>query len=65
MKRNIEVGDIVLVVDGNPRCSWALGRVLLVHRGKGNLVRSVTVKTGSSVLQRPIHKLCLILEAEA
>ena len=61
---NVAVNDVVLIMDSSPRSSWALGRVLRVISDKKGLVRMVEVKTASSVLCRPIHKLCLLLEAD-
>jgi hypothetical protein len=65
VKRNLQVGDVVLVVDENsPRNSWLLGRVQEVMPDRNGLVRQVRVKTKTSVLTRPIDKLCLVLESE-
>ncbi|XP_050416043.1 uncharacterized protein LOC126831000 [Patella vulgata] len=63
-KRNVEIGDIVLVIDSNIRNSWALARVISVITDKGGLSRIATVKTKSGILQRPISKLCLVLECD-
>lgn len=64
-ERNVKIGDIVLVVDSSvPRNNWPLGRVVDVVTDKHGLVRVVKVKTKSCVLQRPITKLCTLLEAE-
>ena len=65
-RRNLEVGDIVLILDEKtPRCSWPLGRVLEVHTNRRDgLVRSVKVKTTSTVLVRPVDKI-IFLESEA
>ena len=63
--RNVQVGDVVLVVDDtSPRNSWPMGKVQQVHLDKKGLVRSVTVKTKSTVLKRPVTKVCLLLEQE-
>ena len=64
--RNFQVGDVVLLADEKtPRGLWPLARILDVKRNKKDgLVRSVTLKTKSSVLQRPIDKIVL-LEAAA
>ncbi|KAL2092716.1 hypothetical protein ACEWY4_012514 [Coilia grayii] len=65
VKRNLNVGDIVLVVDPTaPRGSWPLARVLETKPDGRGLVRSVKLKTKTSVLERPITKLCCILEAD-
>ena len=63
-KRNLHPDDLVIIVDDTaPRSSWLMGRVVKALPGPGGLVRSVLVKTKSSILQRPIDKLCLLLEA--
>ena len=63
-KQNLHPDDLVIIVDDTaPRSSWLMGRVVKALPGPGGLVRSVLVKTKSSILQRPIHKLCLLLEA--
>ena len=55
-RRNIAVGDIVLVADENtPRTCWPLP-------GSDGLVRRVKVKTKTTVLERPVAK-CVLLEA--
>ena len=63
-KRNLVVGDIVLIVDTTPRKSWALGRVLEVVKDNKGLVRIVKLKTKTSILTRPIAKLCLLMEGD-
>ena len=46
--------------ESTPRCLWPLGRVLEVHQSRDDgLVRSVKVKTRTSVLTRPIEKRVL------
>ena len=64
LKRNFEIGDIVLIVDSNaPRNSWMIGRIIkTMPDSKGN-VRSVCVKTKGNTLNRPISKICLLQEA--
>ena len=59
---NFEIGDVVLVVDENsPRNSWPLGRILEVNPNKGDgLVRRVSLKTKTAVLERPIDKIVLL-----
>ena len=64
IKRGIQKGDVVMVVDSTaPRGSWPLGRVLEIHPGSQGLTRTVTLRTKSGVLMRPVSKLCLLLEA--
>lgn len=64
--RNITVGDIVLVLDDKkPRNCWPLGRVQEVYTNRRDgLVRSVKVKTSTSVLMRPVDKIVLLLEPD-
>ncbi|XP_072050041.1 uncharacterized protein [Amphiura filiformis] len=64
-QRNLQEGDIVLIVDNNaPRNSWPMGRVQQVHHDKKGLARSAIVKTKTAVLNRPVTKICLLLEQE-
>ncbi len=65
-ERNLEVGDVVLIVDSSaPRNSWTMGKVEKVNLGSQDLVRSAVIKTKTSTLVRPISKLCLLLEQDA
>lgn len=62
-KKNIQTGDIVLIVDATaPRGSWVMGRVLQTFQDGNGLVRSVKIKTQTSILERPITKVCLLVE---
>lgn len=62
-RRSFSTGDIVLLLDPTaPRGSWPLGRVLETFSDDKGLVRTVKVKTKSSILERPVRKLCLLLE---
>ena len=75
-QRNLCVGDIVLISDENqPRNDWRLGRVAESYTGEDGRVRSVKVFVGSrtlddkgkrdghlSTLERPVHKLVMLVE---
>jgi hypothetical protein len=64
-QRNVKKDDIVLVIDENQaRCDWPLGRVSEIHPSEDGLVRKVEVRVGKKTLERPIHKLVLLLRAE-
>ncbi|XP_072022069.1 uncharacterized protein [Amphiura filiformis] len=64
-QRNAKVGDVVMVVnESTPRNVWPLGRVIETLPASDGLVRRVRVKTRTSILTRPIDKLCLLLESE-
>ncbi|XP_072022724.1 uncharacterized protein [Amphiura filiformis] len=65
-QRNLHVGDIVLIVDSSsPRNLWLMGKVEEVHTGDQGLVRSAKIRTKTSLLTRPVTKLCLLLEQES
>lgn len=66
-KRNLAVGDIVLIVDDRcPRSSWPLGRIVETHTNlQDGCVRSAKVKTTSTTLSRPITKLVLLETVES
>lgn len=56
---NLKRGDMVLVVDERyPPAKWPLGRIIAVHPGNDGLIRTVTVRTQSSTIDRPIVKIC-------
>ena len=58
---NLKVDDIVLMFDENiPRCQWPRARVTHTYHSEDNLVRKVTVRTSTSVYDRPVHKLILL-----
>lgn len=62
--KNLAVGDIVLIMEDLPRNQWLMGRIIETFPGRDNLVRTAKVKTKSTTLVRPIHKLCLIESGE-
>lgn len=58
---NLKVNDLVLVVDEcTPRGLWPMGIVTQVKTSKDGLVRTVHVRTKSTVLVRPISKIVLL-----
>ena len=62
-KRNIEVGDIVIIKDDNTaRNNWPLARVIKMIQDKKGFVRSATLKSSFFTLKRPIDKLILLME---
>lgn len=55
---NLEVNRLVLVKNENtPPAQWELARVVSVHPDRYGVVRTVTLRRGSSEYQRPIQKL--------
>lgn len=75
IRRNIFVGDIVLLKDDNvSRNQWRMGRVVETTEGSDGLVRKVKLALSASkldkgsnqqsltYLERPIHKLIVLLE---
>ena len=76
-KRNLEVGDYVLVKDDlQPRGQWPSGVVSQVYSGKDGLVRKVQVALAGKLdnhgrrignyplIERPIQKLILLIEIQ-
>ena len=60
-RRNLAVGDIVLVsVENSYRNSWPLGRIVDVLPDK----KGFEVSVKSTILERPIDKLCLLVEGD-
>ena len=64
--RNFAVDDIVLVVDDRvPSSFWPLGRITSVRKNSTDEhVRSVTVKTRTSLYDRPVDKIVLLESVE-
>ena len=61
---NVKVNDVVLIKDENtPRHLWPLGLVTKVIEGRDGLVRTVHLKTKSTVLVRPITKIVMLEES--
>ena len=64
-RRNIKIGDLVLILDeSTPRNLWPMGLVVDINMGRDNLVRSVKVKTKSTILVCPITKVILLEGAD-
>ena len=60
-KRDIVVNDIILITDETMQpAEWPLARVLKVYTGSDNLTRDAELRTSSTILTRPIHKLILL-----
>ena len=64
--RNFAVDNIALVVDDRvPRSSWPLGRITSVRKNHTDEhVRSVMVKTRTSLYDRPVDKIVLLESVE-
>ena len=64
--RNITVGDVVVLQDnGMVPARWPLARITKMYPGRDNVVRVVTVKTGSGTYTRPVHKVILLLPQDS
>jgi hypothetical protein len=64
-RRNIAIGDIVIIKEENqPRGSWSMGRVIVTEPDKEGFIRSVTVKTSTTEIRRPIHELVVLLKGQ-
>ena len=65
-KRNLAVGDVVLgSTEASHRNSWPVGRIVETFPDKRGFVRRVRVRTKSAVYERPVDKLCLLVEGES
>lgn len=65
-KRNFEMGDLVLIADDRAaRNDWPMARIVHTYPDAEGNVCSVRVTTGTTLLDRPVHKLVLILEKDA
>lgn len=61
VNKNLQIGDVVILLDDNtPRSCWPLGRVTATYPGSDGLVRSVSIRTKSTTLIRPVRKLALL-----
>ena len=77
--RNLRPGDVVMISESNsPRNVWKLGRIVSVSASDDNLVRTAKVLVGTTdldskgkrtsvvtSLDRPIHKLVLLVPCES
>lgn len=55
---NLKVGDVVIIMcDTAKRNKWLKGVVEMLHPSRDNRVRSVTVRTATGTLDRPVVKL--------
>jgi hypothetical protein len=62
--RNINVGDLVLLVEKSPRGEWPKAVVEKVFPGSDGHVREVVVRTAKSSYTRDVRKLCLLEACE-
>ena len=62
-RRNFSVDDVVVIMDPSaPRSSWLMGKVTKTFPDRRGVVRSVQLKTKTGFLERPVTKLCMLLE---
>lgn len=60
-KEDVKVGQLVLIKDENyPPASWKMARIREVFVGSNGKVRNVIVETQTSMLRRPIQKICVL-----
>ena len=65
-KRNITVGDVIIIKEDNVcRNQWSMGRVIDTESDHEGYVRSVSVKTQSGELKRPISKVVLLVPVDS
>lgn len=57
----LRVNQLVLVKQQNlPPLQWVIGRVLEIHPGSDNVVRTATIKTAKGTYVRPLLKLAIL-----
>lgn len=60
-RANMKIGDLVLIRhDCLPPTVWKMGRIIETHAGADGRIRTVTLRTETGSLKRPIQKLCLL-----
>lgn len=64
-KRNFIVNDVVLLKEGDMRNDWRLARITHVKTDEYGDVRSCTLTTRNTTLERPIQKLILLVEGQS
>ena len=64
-QRNFQKDDVVLIKDANQhRNEWKMARITDVKEDEVGDVRSVTLKTAEQTIERPIHKVVLLLGSD-
>ena len=59
--KNVKPGLLVLIKEDNVPCmEWSIGRIVEIHPGLDNIVRTVTVKTKGEVKKRPVTKIAIL-----
>ena len=70
-KWNFKINDIVLIQTDAAQNGWPMGQILEIYKDENNAVQSVKLMIGekrsgftSRILERPICKLVLLVDAE-
>lgn len=58
--KELEEGDLVLVINGSVRNQWTRGRIEKVIPGRDGRVRQALVRTRTGIMRRPSVKLALL-----
>ena len=63
-RRNLLPDDLVVIIsdDDAARSEWQLARVIEAKEDADGLVRKVKLRVRTSVIERPVQKLVLLLE---
>ena len=69
-KRNLKVGDIVIIQEEAPRAQLPLGKIVEASKDEQGLVRTVKILMGTknqterpSIIERAVQKVVLLFEA--
>ena len=72
VQRNFQEGDVVLLKEDSNHCEWPMARIVKTFPDRDSKVRSVLLvlsnklndKKSAVILNRPIHKLVLLVESD-
>ncbi|XP_072400679.1 uncharacterized protein [Diabrotica undecimpunctata] len=59
--QEVKIDQLVCLREDNlPPLQWKLGRISMVHRGRDNRLRVVTIKTNNGEVIRALSRLCIL-----
>lgn len=57
----VQPGQMVVVrEDDLPPQSWLIGRIVAVHPGADEIVRTASIRTPRRIFKRPASKICIL-----
>lgn len=58
----LKISDRVLIPDKSSRLEWPVGRIEELIKGKDNLIKTVLIRVGESLLKRPVSGLIFLAD---